>query len=423
MGPQEVIYELQQATLLRAAYSERQLYELMVDFWTNHFNIYIGKDSDKWMKTVDDREVIRANALGKFRDMLTASAKSPAMLEYLDNRVSVKGKPNENYAREIMELHTLGVDGGYTYADIQNVARAFTGWTLLPPRRPGDTAGEYLFNARQHDTDEKTVLGVTIPKGGNESDGLKVIEILANHPSTAKFVSKKLVRRFVSDNPPDALVQSVAATYQKTDGDIRQMMGVILHSDEFKNSYGQKVRRPLEFVAASMRALDVKVDAKNSEILRGVMVLLGQPLFQWATPDGYPDYAGAWINTERAAGPLEHRAQPDAGRRARDQRRREDADDPGRPEDRGPGRGLLDRSPAQPRDGPRRPRQSDCLPDRRRRELYAHRSDPENQTSRQRRADPRLAGLSISLIWRMTWLTKFPAATCSRPPVCSRSAR
>jgi uncharacterized protein (DUF1800 family) len=269
----------------------------MVDFWSNHFNIFIGKETDKWMKTVDDREVIRANALGKFRDMLSASAKSPAMLEYLDNRVSVKGKPNENYAREIMELHTLGVDGGYTYADIQNVARAFTGWTLMPPRRPGDTAGEYLFNARQHDSDEKTVLGVTIPKGGDESDGLKVLELLANHPSTAKFVSKKLVRRFVSDNPPDALVQRVAATYQKTDGDIRQMMGVILHSDEFKNSYGQKVRRPLEFVAASMRALDVKVDAKSSEILRGVMVLLGQPLFQWATPDGYPDYAGAWINT------------------------------------------------------------------------------------------------------------------------------
>jgi uncharacterized protein (DUF1800 family) len=296
-GPQEVIYELQQATLLRAAYSERQLYELMVDFWTNHFNIFIGKDTDKWMKTVDDREVIRPNALGKFRDMLSASAKSPAMLEYLDNRVSVKGKPNENYAREIMELHTLGVDGGYTYADIQNVARAFTGWTLRPPRRPGDTAGEYVFNARQHDSDEKTVLGVKIPQGGNESDGLKVIELLANHPSTAKFISKKLVRRFVSDNPPDALVQHVATTYQQTDGDIRQMMGVILHSDEFMNSYGQKMRRPLEFVAAGLRALDVKVNTQDSGILRGVMVILGQPLFQWSTPDGYPDYSAAWINT------------------------------------------------------------------------------------------------------------------------------
>ncbi|MEP7200629.1 MAG: DUF1800 domain-containing protein [Chloroflexota bacterium] len=297
-GPGEVISELQQATLLRAIFSERQLFEMMADFWTNHFNIYIGKQADKWMKTVDDREVIRKYALGKFKDMLTASAKSPAMLEYLDNRVSVKGKPNENYAREIMELHTLGVDGGYTYTDIQNVARAFTGWTIAPPRAAGRTGADgYIFNARQHDDDEKTVLGVKIPKGGGETDGMKVIEILANHPSTAKFLATKMVRRFVSDTPPDALVQKVAATYQKTGGDIREMMSVILHSDEFKNSYGQKARRPLEFVAGTLRALDVKVDGKDGDILRMVMNSLGQPLFQWPTPDGFPDFAGAWINT------------------------------------------------------------------------------------------------------------------------------
>ncbi len=296
-GPREVIEELQQATLLRAIYGERQLFEMMVDFWTNHFNIYIAKDADKWMKTVDDREVVRKHALGNFKEMLLASAKSPAMLEYLDNRVSVKGKPNENYAREIMELHTLGVDGGYTYVDIQNVARAFTGWTIAPPRAPGQSAGGYIFNARQHDDDEKVVLGVKIPRGGAESDGLKVIEILSNHPSTAKFLAKQLVRRFVSDTPPDSLVDRVAATYQKTGGDIRQMMSVILHSDEFKKSYAQKVRRPFEFLVSALRALDVKLEPKDADIVRMAMASLGQPLFQWPTPDGYPDGYGAWINT------------------------------------------------------------------------------------------------------------------------------
>ncbi len=296
-GPQEVIYELQTSTLLRAIYSERQLYELMVDFWSNHFNIYVGKEGDKWMKTVDDREVIRKHALGKFKDLLTASAKSPAMLEYLDNRVSVKGKPNENYAREIMELHTLSVDGGYTYPDIQNVARAFTGWTIVPPRGFAGQAGEYVFNAKQHDTDAKIVLGVQIPAGGSESDGMKVIDLLANHPSTAKFIALKLVRRFVSDTPPQALVDRVAQTYQKTGGDIREMLRTILKSDEFKKSYGQKVRRPIEYFAGMLRALDVKIGPNDADILRGVIAQLGQPLFQWPTPDGYPDVYGAWINT------------------------------------------------------------------------------------------------------------------------------
>ena len=296
-GPQEVIYELQTATVLRAIYSERQLFELMVDFWSNHFNIYIGKNGDRWLKTVDDREVIRRHALGKFKDLLTASAQSPAMLEYLDNRVSVKGKPNENYAREIMELHTLSVDGGYTYPDIQNVARAFTGWTIVPPRGMSGQAGEYAFNARQHDTDAKTVLGVQIPAGGGESDGLKVIDILANHPSTAKFIAFKLVRRFVSDVPPQSLVDRVSGVYRQTGGDIREMMRTILTSDEFKGAYGQKVRRPFEYLVSVLRALDVRLDVKDADILRGVVTQLGQPLFQWPTPDGYPDVYGAWINT------------------------------------------------------------------------------------------------------------------------------
>jgi uncharacterized protein (DUF1800 family) len=292
-GPQTIVEELQEATLLRAIYSERQLYEMLVDFWSNHFNIYIRKGQIEYMKTVDDREVIRKHALGKFRDMLLASAKSPAMLDYLDNRVSVKGKPNENYAREIMELHTLGVDGGYTYADIQNVARAFTGWTVAGPRQ----GSGYLFNARQHDDDEKIVLGVKLPKGGGESDGIKVIDILCKHPATATYLATKLVRRFVSDNPPESLVKKVAAAYQQSDGDIKTMMRTLLKSDEFKNSYGQKVRRPLEFLVGVIRALDVKVTDKEADIARMALVPLGQPLFVWPTPDGYPDQMDAWINT------------------------------------------------------------------------------------------------------------------------------
>ncbi len=296
-GPAAVVQELQEATLLRAIYSERQLYEVMVDFWTNHFNIYIESGIIRWAKTVDDREVVRRHALGNFKALLTASARSPAMLEYLNNRVSVKGKPNENYAREVMELHTLGVDGGYTYPDIQNVARAFTGWTIAPPRLARHDGDAYIFNPRVHDTDEKTVLGVKLPKGGGESDGLKVIDILCNHPSTAKFLATKLVRRFVSDTPPAALVDRVAAAYTQTNGDIKAMVRVILQSGELQASFGRKVRRPFEYVAGVLRALDVQLDPADAAILRGAMVNLGQPLFLWHTPDGYPDTAAAWINT------------------------------------------------------------------------------------------------------------------------------
>ncbi|MBI5876226.1 MAG: DUF1800 domain-containing protein [Chloroflexi bacterium] len=296
-GPGAVMQELQEATLVRAIYSERQLYEVMVDFWTNHINIYMDSGVIRWAKTVDDREVIRKHALGNFKAMLTASAKSPAMLEYLNNRESVKGKPNENYAREIMELHTLGVDGGYTYTDIQNVARAFTGWTIAPPRAALLFGDGYVFNPRTHDDDEKTVLGVKLPKGGGESDGLKVIDLLCDHPSTAKYLATKLVRRFVSDTPPPALVDKVAAAYTQTKGDIKPMLRVILQSGELRASFGRKVRRPLEYVAGVMRALDVQIDPADADILRAVMTNLGQPLFLWHTPDGYPDEAAAWINT------------------------------------------------------------------------------------------------------------------------------
>lgn len=241
-GPRQVIQELQEATILRAIFSRCQLRETLVDYWSNHFSMFIGKDAVKWLKTVDDREVIRKYAFGKFGDLLLASAQSPAMLVYLDNHLNVKGGPNENYAREIMELHTLGVDGGYTQKDVQELARVLTGWTMRNPRRnllgsmDYTDAGKFEFNAKQHDDKSKTVLGVTLPGNGGINEGLKMIDVLANHPSTARFVTKRLLMRYVSDTPPDALWQRAAQTFTQTKGDIRAVLSVILHSDEFKNS-------------------------------------------------------------------------------------------------------------------------------------------------------------------------------------------
>lgn len=300
-GPAEVINDLQEATMLRAIFSKRQLFEVVTDFWTNHFNIDIRKNDDKWMKTVDDRQVIRKNAFGKFRDLLLASAQSPAMIEYLDNRTNVKGVANENYAREIMELHTLGVDGGYTQKDVQELARAFTGWTIVPPRAAlfglfdFTQAGTFTFNPRQHDDTAKKVLGINLPPGGGINDAIRVIDSLAVHPSTAKFLSTKLVRRFVADDPSDALVQRTANTYLTTGGDIRAVLGSILHSDEFKNSFAQKIKRPFEFIASSARVLDMQLDDARPFSL--ALQLMGQGSFLHLTPDGYPDSGSAWINT------------------------------------------------------------------------------------------------------------------------------
>lgn len=299
--PGEVINDLQEATMMRAIFSKRQLFEVVVDFWTNHFNIDIRKNDDKWMKTVDDRDVIRKNAFGKFRDLLLASAKSPAMIEYLDNRTNNKGVANENYAREIMELHTLGVDGGYTQKDVSELARAFTGWTIVPPRAAlfglfdYSQAGTFTFNLRQHDDTAKKVLGINLPQGGGINDAIKVIDALAVHPSTAKFLSTKLVRRFVTDDPPAALVQRTAQTYLATGGDIHSVLGTILHSDEFKNSFAQKIKRPFEYIASSARALDMQLDDARPFSL--ALQLMGQGTFMLTTPDGYPDSGSAWINT------------------------------------------------------------------------------------------------------------------------------
>src|SRR5262249_50087312 len=225
--------ELQQAKLVRAIFSEKQLQEVMVDFWYNHFNVWANKDTARWMVTSYERDVIRPHALGKFKELLVATAQSPAMLYYLDNFLSKAESPvkkeadgnpspvrrpglNENYGRELMELHTLGVDGGYTQKDVTEVARCFTGWTIVP--QPNTI---FIFAPRAHDKGEKIVLDTRIPPGGGIEDGLRVLDILAKHPSTAKFISHKLCQRFVADQPPQSLVDRAAENFIATDGDIR----------------------------------------------------------------------------------------------------------------------------------------------------------------------------------------------------------
>ena len=288
-----VARELGASAVVRQIYSSNQLFEVMVDFWTNHFNIFAYSPPELFLKSLDDREVIRAHALGKFPDMLTASAHSPAMLVYLDNAQSRQPSPNENYAREILELHTLGVDGGYTYADIQALARAFTGWSVGGFRR--DT-GEFIYLPNWHDTDPKTLLGQELP--GGKRDGDRALEILAEHPSTARFVATKLSQRFVSDAPGDSLIDQVAETYAQTDGDVPAMLRTIIYSDSFASSAGLKLKRPLDFAVSAIRVTGA--DGRLDRILRFFLEALGQVPFGWPAPDGYPDYASAWTNTNQS---------------------------------------------------------------------------------------------------------------------------
>ena len=339
--------ELQMSRILRAVYSERQLQEVMVDFWTNHFNVFAAKGADRWLLTSYDRDTIRPHTLGKFYDLLLADAESPAMLFYLDNFQSVspnmqpgaqqrpqilrnpmrallmsnnpqQQRPqqqqqrrgiNENYARELMELHTLGVDGGYTQKDVQEVARCFTGWTILAPRGGGaaaaalmgrdlrDNAGKFIFRPGVHDSGEKIVLGHKIPAGGGMEDGLMVLGILVHHPSTAHFIATKLVRHFVSDDPPPALVERVAQTFMKTDGDIREVLKAIFFSPEFNSTdaYRAKVKRPFELAISAIRTLGA--DTNGGPQVHQWIARMGQPLYGFQTPNGYSDVAENWVNT------------------------------------------------------------------------------------------------------------------------------
>jgi uncharacterized protein (DUF1800 family) len=291
--PQQLLQELQAQKIIRAVNSQRQLQEVMTDFWFNHFNIYWNKNADRWLTTGFEMHTIRPHVFGKFKDLLMATAKSPAMLFYLDNHLSssIKGI-NENYGRELMELHTLGVDGGYTQRDVQEVARAFTGWSIDRPQM----SGQFMFRPRIHVFGEKTVLGHKINAGGVR-DGEEVIDILARHPSTAHFISTKLVRKFVNDDPSPNLVKHVADVFQKSDGDIREMMSAILTSKEFNapETAGTKTKTPFEYVAAAIRFLDGQTD--GSRQVAQAIGRMGQPLYQCQPPAGYPDRGDHWMSS------------------------------------------------------------------------------------------------------------------------------
>ena len=306
--PARITAELQAAKMVRAVTSERQLQEVMVDFWFNHFSVFSGKGDVRWYVSAYERETIRPHALGKFPDLVRATAHHPAMLYYLDNWLSAKpdftipGGPNrgrkagrnENYARELMELHTLGVDGGYSQHDVTEVARAFTGWTIERPR----AEARFVFRAAMHDTGEKIVLGRRIPAGGGQEDGERVIEILTGHPSTARFIATKLVRRFVADVPPPALVDRVAATYSRTGGDIPSMLRAIVEAREFRGEdvYRAKIKKPFEFVASATRALGGRPDTNGGMALARASAEIGEPLYEAQPPTGYGDRADVWVN-------------------------------------------------------------------------------------------------------------------------------
>jgi uncharacterized protein (DUF1800 family) len=280
----------------------------MVGFWENHFSIFANKDDDRYLLTSYDRDTIRPFAMGRFRDLLGATAHSPAMLFYLDNwRSSVarpypatKTKPagvdgglNENYARELMELHTLGVDGGYTQKDVQEVARCFSGWTIQKPNEEG----LFLYRPGLHDNGEKIVLGRKIPAGGGMADGERVLDILATQPATAHFIATKLARRFISDDPPPSVIDRAAAVFLKTDGSIRETLRAIVTAPEFFSpaTYRAKVRSPFEYVAAAMRALNAETDGDRPVL--DAIGRMGQPVFGRITPDGYADRADQWLSS------------------------------------------------------------------------------------------------------------------------------
>ena len=292
----QALDELRGAILLRQIFSPRQLYEQMVEFWGNHFAMFHVDGVLRYFKTVDDREVVRRHALGRFGDLVRASAKSPAMLYSLDNYTNVVGGPNENYARELMELHTLGIGGGYTEEDVKEVARCFTGWSITAIGR-GTSDVTFTFNIPQHDFGPKVVLGNSIPPGQGERDGELVIDLLLAHPSTARYIATKLVRHFVSDVPPASLVDAVAATYTQTSGDIRSMMRTLLRSNEFKASADAKFKRPAEYVVSVLRVAAPQLTGNYVRIVAEQLFALGQLPHMWPTPDGYPDTAGHWTST------------------------------------------------------------------------------------------------------------------------------
>jgi uncharacterized protein (DUF1800 family) len=332
-NPQAVVSEeLMQAKLLRAIYSDRQLEEVMTDFWFNHFNVFAGKGPERLFLTNYEQDVIRPRALGKFEDLLVATAKSPAMLFYLDNWLSVGpdsmralGIPNrpvraygpyarprrfpppnpnakrkannglnENYGRELLELHTLSVTGGYSQRDVTEVAKVFTGWTIEKPNE----GGGFKYDPRMHEPGPKFILGHRIkPKGDGEGEGREVLHMLATSPQTAHFISLKLAQRFVSDDPPPALVDRMAKTFAKKKGDIREVLSTLFHSPEFwsDGAYHAKVKTPLEFVASALRATGADVD--DAMPLARQIANMGMPLYGAQPPTGYSMKADTWVSS------------------------------------------------------------------------------------------------------------------------------
>ncbi len=308
-----VTEELQEEKLIRAVYSDRQLEEVMTNFWSNHFNIYLRKNGEMpWYLATYERDVIRPHAMGRFEDLLVAVAHSPAMLVYLDNQQSIgphsvaamraganpnqkKSSPglNENYARELMELHTVGVNGGYSQQDVVELAKVLTGWGTETKQQ----GYGFEFNARRHEPGTKVVLGQKIEEKG-EAEGMEVLHILANSPATARFLSTKLAMEFVSDTPPKPLIDRMTKTYLKTHGDIRQVLSTMFRSPEFwsRDAYRAKLKTPLEFVVSSLRATDA--DVENATALAAALDRLGMPLYGVQQPNGYSLKADPWLGAE-----------------------------------------------------------------------------------------------------------------------------
>jgi uncharacterized protein (DUF1800 family) len=295
----DIARQMVAATQYRQIFSRRQLYEVMVEFWSDHFNIHLLNGLGPTLKPGDDRQVIRAHALGNFRDLLHASAKSPSMLFYLDSFYNLASAPNENYARELMELHTLGVDGGYTEADVKEVARCFTGWSI---RFPGDMSGDYgtfVYRPSVHDDGAKLVLGNAIAAGGGEGDGEQVLDLLATHPATARFIATRLCRRFIRDDPEPPEIDAVATAFTQSGGDIRTTLRALFVTAAFRGSADHKITRPAEYLAAMVRALApaTAYPADNGVLFFFAQSILGQLPYYWPTPDGYPDVQSYWAST------------------------------------------------------------------------------------------------------------------------------
>jgi len=303
--PAEIERELAVQKLVRAIESERQLQEVLVDFWFNHFNVFADKGADKWLVGAYERDAIRSHVFGKFRELLGDVAHHPAMLFYLDNWLSVAdGAPgigknkgpggiNENYGRELLELHTLGVDGGYTQDDVREAARAFTGWSI---EKPNDEA-QFVFRKRKHDDGGKTILGQAFAPGGGEHDGEAVLDLVANHPATARFIARKLCTKFVADDPSTALVDRVADVFTKSGGDLSATYEAIFFSDEFwaDAADGSKTKTPLEVAASAVRAVGAQLTVETD--LPRWVARMGEPLYRAQPPTGYKETADAWVST------------------------------------------------------------------------------------------------------------------------------